>query len=168
VVRQNKTAIVSGAGSGIGRAIALAYAREGARVGVSDLVEAGGHETVRLIQEGTRGAKCVFVRADASKLDEQMALVQAAIDEYGALHVACNNAGIGGELNPVADLSPEGWQRVIDINLSGVYYAMHAQIPRRLDARGGARVTKAANLGQVGPPGPAGASRVPGRAASAC
>lgn len=145
---QNKTAIVTGAGSGIGRAVALAYAREGARVVVSDIKEEGGQETVRQIHEA--GAEALFVRADTSSPEDNEALVRAAVDRFGALHVACNNAGIGGEQNPVGELSVEGWRRVIDINLSGVFYGMRAQIPRMLEAGGGAIVNMASILGQVG------------------
>ncbi len=150
---QNRTAIVTGAGSGIGRAVALAYAREGARVIVSDIVEAGGKETVRLIERATPDAKAVFVRADASKAEDHEALVKTAIGHFGALHIACNNAGIGGEINPVADMTVEGWRKVIDVNLSGVFYAMRAQIPRMLEAGGGAIVNMASILGWAGQAG---------------
>ena len=135
MILQDKTAIVTGAGSGIGRAVAVAYAREGGRVIVSDISEQGGRETVRLIEEATPGARSVFVRADASNPDDHEMLVQAALDQFGALHVACNNAGIGGELNPVGDLSVNCWKTVVELNLSGVFYAMRAQIPRILPPR---------------------------------
>ena len=147
---KNKVAIVTGAGSGLGRAIALAYAREGARVVASDIAEESGEETVRMIEEATPGAEAVFVRADASKPEDHEALVAAAVERFGALHVACNNAGIGGELNPVGELSVDGWRTVIELNLSGVFYAMRAQIPRMLEAGGGAVVNMASILGQVG------------------
>ena len=153
---ENRTAIVTGAASGIGRAVALAYAREGARVVVSDLAEEGGRETVRLIEQATPGARSIFVRADASRPEDHERLVQAALGEFGALHVACNNAGIGGELNPVGDMSVDGWRKVIEVNLSGVFYAMRAQIPRLLQAGGGAIVNMASILGQVGTAGSAG------------
>ncbi len=153
---EKKVAIITGAGSGIGRAVALAYAREGARVVVSDLDERGGGETVRLIEEATPGAKAVFVRADVARPEDHDALVKAAIDHFGALHIACNNAGIGGELNPIAAQSTEGWQKVIGVNLTGVFYAMRAQIPALLKAGGGAIVNMASILGQVGTPGSSG------------
>ena len=147
---ENKTAIVTGAGSGIGRAVALAFAREGARVVVSDLDERGGEETVRLIGQTKRNSESVFVRADASSPQDNEALVSAAVERFGALHVACNNAGIGGEHNETANYSVEGWQKIIEINLSGVFYGMRAQIPRILEAGGGAIVNMASILGQVG------------------
>lgn len=153
---ENKVAIVTGAGSGLGRTIALAYAREGARVVASDIAEESGEETVRMIEEAKPGAEAVFVRADASKPEDHEALVQATVERFGALHIACNNAGIGGELNPVGELSVEGWRTVIELNLSGVFYAMRAQIPRMLEAGSGAVVNMASVLGQVGSAGTAG------------
>jgi len=147
---ENRTALVTGGASGIGRAVALAYAREGARVVVSDIDEDGGAETVELIEQATSGAEAVFVRADVSSPDDHEALVETAVERYGALHVACNNAGIGGELAPVGEMSLDGWRKVIAINLDGVFYAMRAQIPRMLEAGGGAIVNMASILGQVG------------------
>jgi len=153
---KGKTAIVTGGGSGIGRAAVLAYAREGARVVVSDIDEDGGEETLRLMREQTSGAEGIFVRADAGSPEDNEMLVKEAVDRFGALHIACNNAGIGGELNPVGELSLEGWDKVVRINLSGVFYAMHAQIPRILEAGGGSIVNVASILGQVGTEGAAG------------
>lgn len=153
---KDKTAIVSGASSGIGRAVALAYAREGASVVASDLAGEGGRETVRLIERQTPGARAVFVEADAASPEDHERLVRTARDAFGGLHIACNNAGIGGELNFVATMSVEGWRTVIDVNLSGVYYAMRAQIPAMIEAGGGAIVNMASILGQVGTPGAAG------------
>ena len=152
---QNRTAIVTGAASGIGRAVALAYARAGARVVVADLAEDEGRETVRLI-EGTGAGAAVFVRADASRPEDHEALARTAVERFGALHIACNNAGIGGELNPVGEMSVDGWRKVIEINLSGVFYAMRAQVPRMLAAGGGVIVNMASILAQVGTPNSAG------------
>ena len=145
----SRTILVTGAASGIGRAVAIAAAREGASVVVADLAEEGGRETLRLIADATPGAQATFVRADAASPDDHEMLAHAAVDRFGALHAACNNAGIGGELNPLAEMSLEGWQRVIDLNLSGVFYAMRAQLPRILEAGGGAIVNVASILGQV-------------------
>jgi NAD(P)-dependent dehydrogenase (short-subunit alcohol dehydrogenase family) len=153
---QDKTAIVTGGGSGIGRAIALAYAREGANVVVSDIDEEGGKETLRLMRDKTPNSEAIFLRADAGSPEDNEKLVQAAVERFGALHVACNNAGIGGELKPVGELSVEGWNKVVGVNLSGVFYAMRAQIPRLLEAGGGAVVNIASILGQVGTAGASG------------
>lgn len=147
---EGEVAIVTGAASGIGRAIALAYAREGARVVVSDIDEGDGQETVRLVGAARQGAESIFVRADASKPEDLEALVARTVERFGALHVACNNAGIGGELNPVGEMSVKGWRAVIELNLSGVFYAMRSQIPAMLAAGGGAIVNMASILGAVG------------------
>jgi NAD(P)-dependent dehydrogenase (short-subunit alcohol dehydrogenase family) len=152
---KNRTAIVTGAASGIGRAVALDYARGGANVVVSDIAEDGGNETVRLIQSAYPDAGAVFVRADTSRPEDHETLVKAATDRFGVIHIACNNAGIGGEIAPVGEMSVEGWRKVIEINLSGVFYAMRAQIPRMLEAGGGAIVNMASILGQVGQEGSA-------------
>jgi len=153
---KNRTAIVTGAASGIGRAVALAYARDGANVVVSDIAEEGGNETVRLIQSANPKAGAIFVRSDSSRPEDHEALVKAATDRFGALHIACNNAGIGGEIAPVGEMSVEGWRKVIEINLSGVFYAMRAQVPRMLEAGGGVIVNMASILGQAGQEGSAG------------
>lgn len=143
-----KTAIVTGAASGIGRASAQSYAREGARVVVSDVDEAGGQETVQLIQD--TGGKAAFFKADVSRAPECKALVDHAVAAYGHLDFACNNAGIGGEQNMTADYSVEGWRQVINVNLSGVFYCMKYQIPAILaSGGGGAIVNMTSILGQV-------------------
>jgi NAD(P)-dependent dehydrogenase (short-subunit alcohol dehydrogenase family) len=150
MILQDKVAIVTGAGSGIGRAVALAYAREGASVVVSDIAEEGAQETMELIEKTPGAKKALFVQGDSSKPGDHETIVRTAVDRFGALHIACNNAGIGGELNPIAELSVEGWQKVIEINLSGVFYAMRAQIPAMLSSGGGAIVNMASIFGQVG------------------
>ena len=144
----NKVALVTGAGSGIGREIAYHYAAEGAKVVVSDINETGGAETVARIRE--RGGRAIFVRADTSKPDDSEALVRAAVKEFGALHIATNNAGIGGPSLPVGEYPIDGWDKVIAVNLSGVFYGMRYQIPAMLAAGGGAIVNIASILGQVG------------------
>lgn len=147
----DRVAVVTGAGSGIGRAVALLYAAAGARVVVSDIAEAQGRETVSQI--AAAGGDAFFVRADTSSAADNEALVAQTLRKYGALHVACNNAGIGGEDHPVGEMPPEEWNRVIGINLSGVFYGMRYQIPAMLAAGGGAIVNMASILGQVATPG---------------
>jgi NAD(P)-dependent dehydrogenase (short-subunit alcohol dehydrogenase family) len=142
-----KVALVTGAASGIGRSCAELYARDGARVVVSDIDEAGGAETVRLISDA--GGEAIFVRADVGQPEENEALVRRAVEKFGRLDFACNNAGVGGEQAPVADYSLEGWQRVININLSSVFYAMKYQIPAMLANDGGAIVNMGSILSQV-------------------
>jgi len=143
-----KVALVTGASSGIGRASALFYAREGAKVTVSDIDELGGQETVRMICDA--GGSAIFAKADVSNPAACEALVRKTIEIYGRLDFACNNAGIGGETNPTAEYSIQSWQNVIAINLSGVFYCMKYEIPEMLKTGGGAIVNMASILGQVG------------------
>lgn len=144
----NKVAIVTGGGSGIGHAIALLYAAEGARVVVSDIDEKGGNGAVADIK--AKGGEAVFVRADTSKPDDNKSLVEQAVKQFGALHIAVNNAGIGGPLGVTGEYPLDGWDKVIAINLSGVFYGMRFQLPAIQAAGGGAIVNMASILGKVG------------------
>lgn len=145
---KDKAALVTGAGSGIGRAIALAYAREGAHVLVSDLDSAAGQETMQRVRRA--GGQAEFMAADVSQSRQCAALVAGAVQAFGRLDVACNNAGIGGDLAPTADYPDEAWQQVIGVNLSGVFYGMKAQIGQMLRNGGGSIVNIASILGAVG------------------
>lgn len=144
----DKVAIVTGAASGIGRAIALAYAAAGAKVVVSDMDAKGGEGTVALIREA--GGDALFAACDVSKPQDCTALVERAVGAWGRLDIACNNAGIGGDLAPTADYPVEAWNQVIAINLTGVFHCMRAQIPAMLKTGGGAIVNMASVLGAVG------------------
>lgn len=145
---QGKVALVTGAGSGIGRATAVAFAREGAQVVVSDIMVQGGEETVHLIQQA--GGKAIFVKTDVSKAAEVEAMVVQAVSTYGRLDYACNNAGIGGPLLFTADYSEADWNRVIGINLTGVWLCMKYEIQQMLKNNGGVIVNMASILGLVG------------------
>jgi NAD(P)-dependent dehydrogenase (short-subunit alcohol dehydrogenase family) len=145
---EGKSVLVTGAASGIGRAIALAYARAGARVVVSDQSADGGAQTVEMVRAA--GGDALFVAADVARPADHEALVARAVARYGRLDVACNNAGIGGELAPTADYPLEAWSQVIGVNLSGVFYGMKYQIPAMLKGGGGAIVNVASILGAVG------------------
>lgn len=143
----SKVALVTGAASDIGRAVALAYAAAGARVLVSDVDATGGAQTVDAVQSA--GGEAVFMAADVADPAAHVALVDQARKRWGRLDVACNNAGIGGDMAPTADYPLEGWDKVIGINLSGVFYGMRAQIPAMLAGDGGAIVNVASILGAV-------------------
>ena len=150
-ILENKTALVTGAGSGIGRAIAKLYAKEGARVVVTDIDEKGGNETVRQVKD--EGGEAVFLKADTSSPDDNKKMVDLAISKYSALHIAVNNAGIAGPINFTGEYPIEGWNKVIAVNLSGVFYGLHYQIPAIIKAGGGSIVNIASILGKVGTKG---------------
>lgn len=145
---QEKVAIVTGAASGIGKSVAQLYAQNGAAVVLSDINVDLGERTTQEIRES--GGQATFVRADVSQPDDCRAVVDTALSEYGRLDYACNNAGVGGEQNLTADYSIEGWNNIISINLSSVFYCMKYQIPAMLNNGGGAIVNMASILGQVG------------------
>lgn len=143
-----KVALVTGGGSGIGRDAALGFARGGAKVVVCDVDEAGGNETVALVEQA--GSEAVFVLTDVSKPESVEAAVAAAVDAFGGLNVVVNNAGIGGEAALTGDYTIEGWHKVIDVNLHGVFYGMRYGIPAILASGGGSIVNVSSILGLVG------------------
>lgn len=144
---ESKVAIITGAGSGIGKATALLFAKEGAKVVVSDISEKNGDSVVEEIKKA--GGEAFFVKADSSKAEDNETLVKQTLDKYGALDIAVNNAGIGGSLGLTGEYPIDGWQKVIDINLSGVFYGLRYQIPAMLP-KGGSIVNIASILGQAG------------------
>ena len=124
------------------------YAQAGARVVVSDLDADGVHETAGQIAAG--GGEATAVQTDVSDPQACAADVARAVETYGRLDVACNNAGVGGAQALTADYGVDDWRHVIDVNLSGVFFGMRAQIPAMLEAGGGAIVNVASILGRVG------------------
>lgn len=145
---QDKVAVITGAGSGIGKATALLFAKEGAKVTVSDINETHGNEVAELIKKN--GGDAIFVKANSASPEDNERLVKETVEKYGALHISVNNAGIGGESNKVEDMSVEGWEKVIAVNLSGVFFGMKYQIPAMLNAGGGSVINIASILGQAG------------------
>lgn len=142
-----KVALVTGAGSGIGKATALLMAKEGAKVVVADINEEHGNEAVEEIKKA--GGEAFFVKADSSKAGDNEALVAATVKQYGGLDIAVNNAGIGGPLGLTGEYPLDGWQKVIDINLSGVFYGLRYQLPAMKD-KGGSIINVASILGMAG------------------
>jgi len=148
---EGKVVLVTGAGSGIGRATALVFAREGARVVVSDIVVEGGQETVQQIEAA--GGEAIFVKADVSKAADVEALVTQTVETYGRLDCAFNNAGIEGGVKPTIDCTEEEFDRTIAVNLTGVWLCMKYEIQQMLSQGGGAIVNTASAAGLVGFPG---------------
>jgi len=145
---KDKVAIITGSGSGIGRATAILFAKEGAKVIVSDINEENGLAVLAEISNA--GGEAIFVKADTSKAEDNKNLVEQSVLKYGALHVAVNNAGIAGPISNLADYPIDGWQKVIETNLSGVFYGLKYQIPAMLTSGGGSVVNIASILGAVG------------------
>jgi NAD(P)-dependent dehydrogenase (short-subunit alcohol dehydrogenase family) len=143
-----KVALVTGASSGIGRATALAFAREGAKVVVADVTVEGGEETVAQVKKA--GGEAIFVKTDVSKAVEVEALVAKAVATYGRLDCAYNNAGIAGKAKTVVDDTEDNWDRILAINLKGVWLCMKYEIAHMLKQGGGAIVNTASGAGLIG------------------
>ena len=143
-----KVALITGAGSGIGRASALTFAREGAKVIVADIVVEGGEETVQLVQNA--GGEASFIKVDVSKAADVEAMINKVVETYGRIDCAHNNAGIEGQLAPTDEYSEEMFNRVLAINLAGVWLCMKYEIPHMLKQASGAIVNTASGAGLVG------------------
>jgi NAD(P)-dependent dehydrogenase (short-subunit alcohol dehydrogenase family) len=143
-----KVGLVTGAGAGIGRATALAFAREGARVAVADVDERGGAETVRRVEAA--GGRAIFVRADVSDEAEVAALVRATREAFGALHCASNNAARGAGFRVLTEVAREDWDRALAVTLTGVWLCLKHEIPALLASGGGAIVNVASVSGMRG------------------
>jgi NAD(P)-dependent dehydrogenase (short-subunit alcohol dehydrogenase family) len=143
-----RVAFITGAGSGIGRATALAFAAQGAAVTVSDIAEKDLHETVRLIED--QGGQALPVLCDVSRSGDVAAAVAAAVRQFGRLDFAFNNAGVEQPVAPLHEISDEQWDRIVDINLRGVFYGMKHEVPAMLATGGGAIVNTSSGAGVIG------------------
>ena len=143
-----KVAFVTGAANGIGRAAALAFAREGASVVVADVSEQSNQQTARMIEE--LGGRAIAVRCDVTRTEDVKAALDKAVETFGRLDFAFNNAGVEQPLTPAADLTEEEWDRIVDIDLRGVFLCMKHEIPLMLKQGGGAIVNTASGAGVKG------------------
>jgi len=146
-----KVAFVTGAGNGIGRATAIAFAREGASVVAADRTEEHGRETAASIE--AEGGTALAVGCDVTSSDAIQAALQRATDAFGRIDIAFNNAGVEQPSTPAADITEADWDRVLDTNLRGVFLCMKHEIPLMLDHGGGAIVNTSSGAGVKGFPG---------------
>ncbi|MGE4512885.1 MAG: SDR family NAD(P)-dependent oxidoreductase [Chryseobacterium sp.] len=149
-ILENKVALVTGAGSGIGLSVAHSYAKEGAKVIVSDINEEHGKKAVEDIK--AHGGEASFIKADTSKAEEVEALIKKTVEIYGRLDIACNNAGIGGEQALTGDYSLDSWRKVLSVNLDGVFYGCKYQLEQMEKNGGGVIVNMASIHGTVAAP----------------
>ncbi|MCL4137797.1 UNVERIFIED_CONTAM: hypothetical protein GTU68_010505 [Idotea baltica] len=147
---EQKTAWITGAASGIGRATAIEFAEKGAQVVVSDVNVAGGEETVEMIEKA--GGKAVFIKCDVSKAEVVVATVKAIVDQFGSLDIGVNNAGIGGPFIPTAEYDHESYRQVMAVNLDGVFFCMQEEIKQMLKQGSGAIVNISSIAGMRGLP----------------
>ena len=145
---KGKVALITGAGSGMGRAASVLFAREGAKVAAIDVTEASAAETARMIKSS--GGDAISLRADVSDSEDARAMVEETVRAFGGLDVLYNNAGIEGESGFIAQLSEEAFDRVIAINLRGVWLGMKYGLPRIVERGGGAVINTASVAGIVG------------------
>jgi NAD(P)-dependent dehydrogenase (short-subunit alcohol dehydrogenase family) len=147
-----KVALITGGGSGIGRATAILFAREGAKIVIADYNREGGEQTVKMIK--TAGGEASFVEANVAVAKQAEAMVAKTVEVYGRLDCAFNNAGIEGQMGGnIAECSEENWGRIIAINLTGVFLCMKYELPQMLKQGGGSIVNTASAAGLIGLPG---------------
>jgi NAD(P)-dependent dehydrogenase (short-subunit alcohol dehydrogenase family) len=144
----NKVALITGAGSGMGRVASLLFAQEGATISAIDVDEKAAQETVRMIEAA--GGKGLAVKADVSKSADAQAMVAATVEKLGALNIVYNNAGIEGKAQRIVELADEDFDRVIAINLRGVWLGMKYALPHMVKGGGGSIVNTASIAGLVG------------------
>ena len=148
---EDKVALVTGGSSGIGRATAVAFAREGAKVAVADVNVAGGRETVSMIEQN--GAAALFVQADMTKASEVETMVNKVVETWGRLDCAFNNAGVGGGSGSITTVTEADWDYVMDVNSKGVWLCMKYQL-RQMEKQGsGAIVNTSSVFGLAGDAG---------------
>ena len=143
-----KIALITGAGSGIGRSTAVLFASEGAKVVVADYVPEGGQQTVEMIKN--TGGTAIFVEVDVSRAADIERMVQIATDTYGRIDILYNNAGIQGPVMPMADIPENEWDKVIATNLSSVFLGTKYAVPHMVKQGGGVIINTASTMGLAG------------------
>ncbi len=143
-----KVALITGGGSGIGRATAIAFAREGAKVVIGNRNTERGEEVVAAIREA--GGEASFRQTDVLSEADIRALIEHTVSTFGRLDVAFNNAGVEGEIGPLADQTTDNYQYIMDINVKGVWFSMKHEIPQMLKSGGGAIVNNSSVAGMIG------------------
>lgn len=144
----NKTAIITGGASGIGRAAALRFAREGAQVVIGDINVDGGRATAELIEQ--HGGRAIFTELNVSDSKQVKELISVTVETFGKLDILFNNAGIGNPNVKSVDLDEEDWDQIIDINLKGVFLGIKHAVPEMMKAGGGAIINTSSLLGIKG------------------
>jgi NAD(P)-dependent dehydrogenase (short-subunit alcohol dehydrogenase family) len=145
---RDKVAIITGAGSGIGRAASLLFANEGARVAVVDCYRAGGEETTKLVKKSK--GEAIFIEADVSKVSDAERLVRTAVEIYGKLDILYNNAGIMKPNRALVECSEEEWDKFLDVNLKGTFLCSKFAIPEMVKSGGGSIINTGSEMGLVG------------------
>src|ERR1700752_1274949 len=150
-ILDGKVALITGAGSGIGQATSRIFAREGAKLVLADVVDEGGNRTLKMVQD--LGASAIFVKCDVAKWNDVESMIAKAVETYGGLDCAFNNAGIEGQGGDTHQCTEENWNRVIAINLTGVWYCMKAEIAQLVkQGGGGSIVNTSSGAGLAGVP----------------
>ena len=145
---ENKTVFITGGSSGIGKACAIAAAKEGANIVVADTKTAKTDEAMQEIKK--ENAKAIFIECDVSVFTQVQIAIEKSVTTFGTLDVALNNAGVGGEPNKVGDMTEEAWLKVIGINLNGVFNCMKHELTQMVKQKKGVIVNMASILGKVG------------------
>lgn len=145
---KDKVSVITGGGSGIGEHSAILFAKNGSKIVISDINEKNGNAVVEKVKK--EGVEAIFVKADTSNPEDSKRTIDEAVKAFGKVDIAVNNAGIGGPQQPTGEYDIEGWDKVISVNLSGVFYGMRYQIPQMLKNGGGSIINVASILAKVG------------------